>query len=134
MGLNLIDCKVGTIVDHTFDIGPDEKRRLRQIRRRGIIVKTTGNGFDSITDIEVQFKPDAQPEKVLAKELVRVYPATSKVARRALAKIRGQHEQVGAEFVERQAPIKPKLQDAMALTKGKASPFVEPEEGSEEAE
>lgn len=134
MGLNIVDCKVGTIVDHTYEVGEDERKRLRPIRRRGIIVKTEGNGFDAVTALHVQFKPDAEPEKVKAKELVRVYPATAKVARRALARVQGRHETVGAEFVERAAPIKPKLQDAMALTRGKASPFVEPEEESEEGE
>jgi len=132
MGLNLIDIKEGCIVDHTFEVGQDDKKRLRPIRRRGIIVKVVGNGHDSVSKILVQFKPDDKPEEVMAKELVRVYPATSKVARRALARIRGQHEMVGAEFQERRAPIKPKLEDSLALTKGRPSPFVEPEEGSEE--
>lgn len=134
MGLNLIDIREGCIVDHTYDVGEDDRKRLRPIRRRGIIVKVVGNGHDSVSKILVQFKSDGKPEEIKAKELVRVYPATSKIARRSLARIRGQHEMVGAEFVEKAAPIRPKLEDSLSLTKGKASPFVEPEEGSEEAE
>jgi len=134
LALSLLDMKKGTIVDHAHEEREDGVMLTRPIRRRGIIVKVVGNGHDGVEKLYVKFKPDQEAEEVKAKELNRVYPATSRVAQRALRRVLGQHELVGAEFQERVAPVKPRLQDSMELTKKKASALVEPEDDGDEEE
>jgi len=131
--LSIIDCRVGTIVDHTHERREDGKIVLRPVRRRGIIVDIVGNGTDSVTGVKVKFKIDQEPEAVDSGELVRVYPATSRVAREAYRRIMGQPKHVGAEFAEKKVLVRPRIQDSLALTeKAGAPPVVIPQMGTDE--
>ena len=134
MSLAIPDCEVGTIVDHRFERCPDGREVLRPICRRGIIMRVDGNGMDSVTAVWVKFKQDAEPEKVNLAELVKKYPASSKPARRALRRARGESELVGAEFKETRAPVRPKFEDAMKLTAKRPQAVVTPEGGEDEEE
>lgn len=128
MALAIKDMVKGTIVDHTFEYHANERElALRPVRRRGIIVKVDGVANDAVTAVYVQFRPDKEPEKVAPRELVRVLPWNSKPARRALARITGQQETVGAEFQERLAPVRPRAEDSLALTPRRGQAVVEPE-------
>lgn len=136
MALSMLDCAPGTIVDHTWERRSDGKRLLRETRRRGMIMKVDGDGTDSIHAVYVLFKPGADFEKVDPGELNRVFPRSHPKARAIFKQLTGQFEDIGAEFSERRAPVKPKLEDALGLTKKSRedTPLVLPEGGLEAAE
>ena len=48
MPLSAHDAMHGTIVDHSWERGDDGKRKMRELRRRGIIVHAPGEGSDTI--------------------------------------------------------------------------------------
>lgn len=131
MALSAKDCRIGTIVDHTFELRDDGKTVLRNPRRRGIIVEAKGQGSDTIGGdrpghVSVQFKFESEAEAVKAAELNRVYPWDHPKARAALRRVRGESLTVGAEFEERAAPVRPHVEDAMQLTaKGKAGLVID---------
>lgn len=128
MSLSALDAKVGTIVDHMEEHHEDGRRTVRPIIRRGIIVKVDGENSDSVSNIMVKFSVDGQPEKVSGGELVRVYPSTSRVAREAYRRIMGLPRHVGAEFQAKKAPVRARIQDAMALTAKPGQGIVRDEE------
>lgn len=127
MALSMKDMVRGTIVDWTYRYDAEERiEELRPVRRRGIIVRTVGVQ-DAVTEVWVQFKNDSKPEKVPARELIRVFPFNHRVSRRALARISGTSESVGGEFEERRAPVRPRVEDSLALTPRRPAAVVEPE-------
>lgn len=134
MSLSALDCKTGTIVDWTWERREDGKRISRPLIKRGIIVKVDGEGSDSVSNIMVKFDMNQEPVKVDSGELVRVYPATSRIAREAYRRIMGLPKHVGAEFAARKAPARARLQDSMALTAKPGQGVVRPEEDAEESE
>ena len=135
MGLSILDCEVGTIVDHTFERREsDEKIIPRDMIRRGIIVKVEGNQQDSVTALWVKFKMDGEAENVRGDELVRVYPANSKIAREAHRRIIGAPKHVGAEFTARRSSVRRKIVDPLALTPRKKEGMVAEEYNPEEAD
>lgn len=128
MALSIKDMVKGTIVDHTYAFDENsQSMELRPVRRRGIIVRVDGMAQDAVTALYVLFKRGQEPEKVAPRELVRVYPWNSKVARKAYARITGTGEGIGAEFEERRAPIRPRVEDSLALTRRAPQAVVEPE-------
>ena len=132
MALNLINCKVGTVVDHFWEyIEEDQKEVPRDPIRRGIVVKV--NGSDSgVESLLVQFGAGDKPVKVLPRELNVKYPATSRVAREALRRVLGEKANVGAVFAQRKANRPAKVVDALLLTQKPGTGVVLPEEGTEE--
>ena len=128
MGLSLLDCQVGTIVDLTYDVDADTGKLtcLDQIRR-GIITKIDGNGQDSVKAIWVRFEVGGKDERVQNQSLVRVYPAGARQAKEAYRRIIGQPKHVGAVFQSRHAAQRRQVVDKLALTAGRPSGFVEPE-------
>jgi hypothetical protein len=132
MALAMKDMVKGTIVDHTHVYNEDDRREeLRPIRRRGIIYKVVGDATSGgVSEVWVMFK--GKPEKVAPRELVRVYPHTHPVARKAWRRLTGTHEEVGAEFEERRAPVKPRLQDDLGLTPRRRLAVVDPGDDSDD--
>lgn len=132
MALSMLDCVPGTIVDWRFERREDGKEVLRPICRRGIIVKVDRSAHDAVQAVFVKFKPDAEAEKVAPVEMDRVYHHRHPRARAALKHALGVRELVGAEFEERRAPVRPKLEDSMKLTSAPRSALVAPEGGWKE--
>lgn len=129
MALAMKDMVKGTIVDHrwVFD-SDDQTTEYRPVTRRGIIVKVEGDITTGVEAVWVKFKPDQKAEKVPPRELDRYMAWNHKKARQALARLEGRSDSVGGEFTEKRAPIRPKHQDALALTPRKQQAVVEPEE------
>lgn len=133
MALSIKDMVKGTIVDHTYEYDANAREtNLRPVRRRGIVIKVDGVAQDAVTALYVLFKPGTEPEKVPPRELVRVYPYNSKVARKAYARITGTGDSVGAEFTEQRARIRPRAEDSLSLTKRAPQAVVEPENDDED--
>lgn len=122
MALSMKDCAPGTVVDHTWERHENGKETLRNPRRRGMIMQVDGGrdaggvGGAYPGTVMVKFGPEEGLERVKACELNRVYPNTHPRARRAYRQLIGKKELVGAVFEERQAPVKPVLQDSLLLT------------------
>lgn len=136
MGLSLLDCEEGTLVDHTFERREDGKLVSRDIIRRGIIVKVEGNRKDQVSAIHVKFSMAGEPELIRGDELVRFLPAISRQAREAYRRITGTPKHVGAEFTARKSSVRRKIQDPLALTPKKregmvAEEYKDEEEGDE---
>lgn len=129
MALSMHDMVRGTIVDHSHEwVAEEQQLVLRPVRRRGIIVKAKGDANSGgVAEVWVQFKGD-KPEKVAPRELDRVFPWNHPVAKKALARISGRSEMVGAEFQEKRAPVRPRVEDALAITPRRRQSVVEPEE------
>lgn len=129
MALSMRDCKVGTIVDHTFERREEDGKEVaRETIRRGIITEVRGSlSQGSISKVFVTFKLDAEPEDVKACELVRVFPAGHRVAREAYRRISGQPRHVGAEFTQRRGVTMRKIQDSLALTPSRKDAPITPE-------
>ena len=128
MGLSIIDCVEKTIVDHTFDRREEDGKLVtRDTIRRGIIVKVVGNRKDQISEIWVKFSSEGKPEQIKAETLVRVYPATSKIAREAYRRIVGEPKHIGVEFAPKASSKRRKVQDSLALSAKRPSGLVEPE-------
>lgn len=129
MALAMKDMVKGTIVDHRWIYDEnDQTTEYRPVTRRGIIVKVVGDITTGVAEVWVKFKATEKAEKVAPRELDRYMPWNAKKARQALARIEGRSDSVGGEFEERRAPVRPKHQDALALTPKKAQAVVEPEE------
>lgn len=129
MALAMKDMVKGTIVDHRWVYSEeDQTTEYRPVTRRGIIVKVDGDITTGVDAVWVKFKADQKAEKVSPRELDRYMQWNHKKARQALARLEGRSESIGGEFTERRAPVKPKHQDALALTPKKQQMLVEPEE------
>ena len=127
MGLCIGDCREGTIVDHTFDRREEDGKIVtRDLIRRGIITKVVGNGKDAITEIWVKFAADGKAEKMSGVSLVRVYPASHKVAREAYRRIIGAPKHIGIEYHPKSSKRR-RVQDSLALSAKKPTGLVEPE-------
>lgn len=128
MSLSLIDCRVRTIVDHTIERHEDGARSYRNPRRRGIIVKVDGDARDSVSGVWVKFKPDEEPIKVDIGELIKVYPADSRISREAYRRVMGEARHVGAEFPTKKAVARIKVSDSLAVTPKTMQGVVLPED------
>lgn len=130
MGLSLLDCVVGTIVDHRYERFPDGKERVRPKVRRGIIVKVEGEASSTggVPAVWVKFsKPDAA-ERVGTEELSRFLPARARVAREAYRRIMGVPKMIGV-VEQTKVRERPVMVDELALTPAKnAGPVSEEEE------
>lgn len=131
MGLSLLDCVPGTVVDHRYERRPDGKEKLRPKVRRGIIVKVEGEASSGggVPAVHVKFSTKGEPERIDTAELSRYLPARAKAAREAYRRIMGQPKMVGLvqSAVERVPVV---MVDELALTQRKnAGPVQEEEEG-----
>lgn len=133
MSLSLLDCRVGTVVDHVEEWRDDGKRIQRDEIRRGIVVKVKGDveSGQSCGGLVVQFSADGKPEDVRPCELVRVYDADSRIAREALRRIIGAPKVVGSVF-SRKSSARRKIKDAMGLTNKPEGGIVKPEYDEDE--
>ncbi len=137
MALSLRDMTPGTIVDHWYKKNDDDTWEQRPLIRRGVVVEVDGNGHDQCARLMVKFSvdPKVKPEEVAPAELVKVLPANSRKARRILKRVLGQSDDVGAEFVARQAPVVPRLDNPFREMMKAPSAIVLPkEEDAEEGE
>lgn len=130
MALSLLDCVVGTIVDHRYERLEDGRERLRPKVRRGIIVKVDGEAGSTggVSALWVKFSKAEAAEKVPAEELSRFLPARARAAREAYRRVMGVPKMVGVvqEIKVRERAV---MVDEMALTPPKnAGPVSEEEE------
>lgn len=129
MALAMKDMVKGTIVDHRWVFDPEaQTTEYRPVTRRGIIVRVDGDITTGVGKVWVKFKADKPAEEVAPRELDRFMQWNHKKARLALARLEGRSDSIGGEFTEKRAPVRPKHQDALALTPKKPQMLVEPEE------
>lgn len=122
MALNLMDCVVGTIVDHRWqkvndDDRPDSRWHLerRDLIRRGIITGVNGDIHLGVHSVAVKFDPDSAAEEVPTCELDRVAKANSRIARIALARVTGSIIGPGSVFKDAQPARRERVVDGIGL-------------------
>ena len=117
MPLSIPDCRVGTIVDWTYEWTEDGREKPRNPIKRGIITKVMGDTSTegSVSEIWVKFRAGDDAVRIAGRELSRVLPASHKNAKEAYRRVVGAPKMVGAEFTPK-APARRKIEDSLALT------------------
>lgn len=122
MALNILDCVVGTIVDHRWqmvndDDRPDSRWHLerRDVIRRGIVVDVNGDVHVGVKSLMVKFDPNSPAEEVPLCELDRVAKANSRIARLALARVTGKIVGPGARFSDAPPARQERVMDGIGI-------------------
>jgi len=136
MALSMLNCRVGSIVDHAWTYNAEDRTKVQKDKiRRGIIVRVEGQHSDAISGLYVKFKTNEEPEKVLARELDLALPATTRIAKEAYRRVMGLPKHVGAEFNARKPNPRRRVEDSLAIGNIKTgSEVVKPEIDSEDEE